>query len=120
MEPVAIADDQRAAYHAAASIASNFLVTLEAAAEAVAAGAGIDAVDARRLLGPLVRTSVENWLALGPRAALTGPVARGDELTVAAQRAAVAASAPELVQLFDELVERTRALAGRQQAEVAA
>jgi predicted short-subunit dehydrogenase-like oxidoreductase (DUF2520 family) len=120
MEPLAIADDQRAAYHAAASIASNFLVTLEAAAEAVAAGAGIDAVDARRLLGPLVRTSVENWLALGPRAALTGPVARGDELTVAAQRAAVADSAPELVRLFDELVERTRALAGRQQAEVAA
>jgi predicted short-subunit dehydrogenase-like oxidoreductase (DUF2520 family) len=112
MHPVAIADDDRAAYHAAASIASNFLLTLEAAAESVAGGAGIAPADARRLLGPLVRTTVENWLALGPEAALTGPVARGDERTVAAQRAAVAAAAPELLPLFDDLVERTRALAG--------
>jgi predicted short-subunit dehydrogenase-like oxidoreductase (DUF2520 family) len=112
MEPVEIADEDRAAYHAAASLASNFLVTLEAAAESVAAGAGLDPASARRMLGPLVRTTVENWLALGPEAALTGPVARGDEPTVARQRAAVAASAPELVPLFDELVERTRELAG--------
>jgi predicted short-subunit dehydrogenase-like oxidoreductase (DUF2520 family) len=74
----------------------------------------------RRLLGPLVRTTVENWLALGPERALTGPVARGDEPTIAAQRAAVADTAPELVELFDELVERTRALAGRTRTEVAA
>jgi predicted short-subunit dehydrogenase-like oxidoreductase (DUF2520 family) len=120
MDPVEIADEDRAAYHAAASIASNFLLALEAAAESVAAGAGIAAEDARRLLGPLVRTTVENWLALGPEAALTGPVARGDEPTVAAQRAAVADSAPELLPLFDELVERTRALAGRSPAEVPA
>jgi predicted short-subunit dehydrogenase-like oxidoreductase (DUF2520 family) len=112
MEPVEIADEDRAAYHAAASIASNFLLTLEAAAEAVAGGAGIDAGDARRLLGPLVRTTVENWLALGPAAALTGPVARGDRRTVLAQRSAVEETVPELVPLFDELVERTEALAG--------
>jgi predicted short-subunit dehydrogenase-like oxidoreductase (DUF2520 family) len=120
MEPVEIADEDRAAYHAAASVASNFLLTLEAAAESVAVGAGIAPADARRLLGPLVRATVENWLALGPEAALTGPVARGDQDTVAAQRAAVAGTAPELVPLFDELVERTRALAGSRRAEVAA
>jgi len=112
MEPAEIADEDRPAYHAAASIASNFLLTLEAAAESVAAGAGIGSDDARRLLGPLVRTTVDNWLALGPRAALTGPVARGDRATVEAQRAAVEATAPELLPLFDELVERTEALAG--------
>jgi predicted short-subunit dehydrogenase-like oxidoreductase (DUF2520 family) len=120
MTPLEIADDQRAAYHAAASIASNFLLTLEAAAEAVAAGAGIGAGDARRLLGPLVRTTVENWLALGPEAVLTGPVARGDERTVEAQREAVRRSAPELVPLFDELVDRTRAMAAGRETEVPA
>ena len=120
MEPIDIADSDRAAYHAAASIASNFLVTLEAAAETVAAGAGIDPAGARRLLGPLVRTTVENWLSDGPRAALTGPVARGDERTVAAQREAVSETAPELLPLFDELVERTRALARRPALEVVA
>lgn len=120
MRPLTIDDSQRAAYHASASIASNFLLTLEAAAEAVAAGAGIAPEDARALLGPLVRATVDNWLAVGPQAALTGPVARGDQPTVDAQRDAVAHAAPELLALFDELVERTRALAGRQPVEVAA
>jgi predicted short-subunit dehydrogenase-like oxidoreductase (DUF2520 family) len=120
MHPFELADEQRPAYHAAASIASNFLLALEAAGESVAAGAGIDPADARRLLGPLVRTTVENWLRLGPEAALTGPVARGDEEIVAAQRVAVAETAPDALPLFDALVERTRALAGLPVVEAAA
>jgi predicted short-subunit dehydrogenase-like oxidoreductase (DUF2520 family) len=111
MTPFEIEDEGRAAYHAAASVASNFLVTLEAAAEAVAAGAGLEREEARRLLLPLVRQTVENVAELGPEAALTGPVARGDEATVAAQRAAVEEAAPQLLDLFDELVRQTRALA---------
>jgi predicted short-subunit dehydrogenase-like oxidoreductase (DUF2520 family) len=111
MHPFEVEDDQRSAYHAAASIASNFLVTLEAEAEELAAAAGIEGFDARRMLGPLVRTTVENWIALGPERALTGPVARGDHATVAAQRAAIAAKRPQLEPLFDALVERTEVLA---------
>lgn len=111
MTPFAIDDAGRAAYHAAASMASNFVVTLEAAAERVAAGAGLEPPEARALLGPLLRRTVENVAELGPRDALTGPVARGDEHTVAAQRAAVAETAPELLGLFDELVRHTRLLA---------
>jgi predicted short-subunit dehydrogenase-like oxidoreductase (DUF2520 family) len=111
MRPFEIDDEGRAAYHAAASVASNFLVTLEAAAEAIAAGAGLDRADARELLMPLVRQTVDNVAELGPERALTGPVARGDEATIDAQRAAVEDTAPELLGLFDELVERTRALA---------
>ena len=97
MRPFEIEDEGRAAYHAAASIASNFLVTLEAAAERVAAGAGLEADEARALLAPLVRATVENWAEHGPERALTGPIARGDEATVARQRDAVAESAPELL-----------------------
>lgn len=111
MRPFELADEHRAAYHAAASIASNFLVTLEAAAEEVAAGAGLARGGARALLAPLVRSTVENWAARGPERALTGPVARGDDATVERQREAVAEAAPELLALFDELIERTRALA---------
>ena len=107
MRAVEVAEHDRAAYHAAASIASNFLVTLEAAAERVAAAAGVE----REQLVPLVRATVENWARLGPERALTGPVARGDELTIARQRAAVEDAAPDLVPLFDELVAATRALA---------
>ncbi|WP_236262282.1 DUF2520 domain-containing protein [Conexibacter woesei] len=107
LAPVTVADDDRAAYHAAASIASNFLVTLEAAAERIAATAGVE----RAALVPLVRASLENWAALGPERALTGPLVRGDEETVARQRAAVEERTPELLELFDAMAGATRALA---------
>jgi predicted short-subunit dehydrogenase-like oxidoreductase (DUF2520 family) len=112
MTAVTIDDADRAAYHAAASIASNFLVTLEAAAERLAASAGAD----RDLLAPLVRATVENWAAAGPERALTGPIARGDEETVARQRAAVAERTPELLDLFDALASATRDLATAREA----
>ena len=107
MLAVEIEDEDRPAYHAAASIASNFLVTLEAAAENLAATVGLE----RALLAPLVRATVENWASIGGERALTGPIARGDEATVAAQRAAVAQRTPELLELFDALTTATRALA---------
>ncbi len=109
MRPVRVTAENRALYHAAASVASNFLVTLQDAAERLAALAGAD----RELLVPLVRATVENWAALGPERALTGPVARGDEETTERQRAAIDQRAPELLPLFDALVEATRSLATR-------
>lgn len=102
-----VAPQDRPAYHAAASMASNFLLALEAAAEQVAAGTGLQ----RQLLVPLVRRTVQNWAALGPQRALTGPIVRGDGTTVAAQRAAVAERAPQLLELFDALCRVTQQLA---------
>jgi|SRR5829696_136828 len=107
LTPIEVADDDRAAYHAAASIASNFLVTIEAAAEQLAQTAGID----RHALVPLVRATVENWATLGPDRALTGPLVRGDEATVDRQRAAISKRTPDLLPLFDALAEATRRLA---------
>jgi len=86
MRPVQITDADRAAYHAAASIASNFLVTLEGVAERLARTAGLE----REPLVALVQASVDNWARLGAERALTGPIARGDEATIARQRAAIA------------------------------
>lgn len=116
LRPIEVADRDRIAYHAAASIASNFAITLEGAAERLAATAGVD----RAALAPLVRRAVDNWAARGAAQALTGPIARGDEATVAAQRAAVAERAPELVALFEVLADSTRALAATRDEVVAA
>jgi predicted short-subunit dehydrogenase-like oxidoreductase (DUF2520 family) len=113
MRAARVTAEDRAAYHAAASIASNFLVTLQGVAERLAATAGVD----RELLAPLVRAAVENWAADGAAAALTGPIARGDEATVERQRAAIAERAPDLLAVFDALADATRALA---RAEAAA
>jgi predicted short-subunit dehydrogenase-like oxidoreductase (DUF2520 family) len=104
MRPFEVDDADRPAYHASASVASNFLVTLEAFAERL----GTD----RGALAPLVRATVENWAAVGPERALTGPVARGDYGTVARQRDAVLERTPELVDLFDALVTATEQVAG--------
>ena len=106
MRAVAIAGDDRAAYHAAAAMASNFLVALEVAAERLAATTGIERAD----LAPLVRASAENWIRDGA-AALTGPIARGDEATVAAHRDAIAERAPDLLELYDALAGVTRGVA---------
>lgn len=112
MQPFEVADEQRVAYHAAACIASNFLVALEESAAELLGAAGV--ADARELLAPLVLTSAANWSERGADA-LTGPIARGDEATVARHLEALRETAPELVALYEALAERTRAIAeGRQ------
>jgi predicted short-subunit dehydrogenase-like oxidoreductase (DUF2520 family) len=103
MRPFEIAEEDRAAYHAGAAMASGFLIALETAAQRVA---GVD----RELLLPLVRASVETWAAEGP-AALTGPIARGDEATIARHREAIAERAPDLLELYDVLTDVTREVA---------
>lgn len=109
MRPFEVAEEQRATYHAAACIASNFLVALEESAAELLGATGVD--DARELLAPLVLHSAANWSERGADA-LTGPIARGDEATVARHLEALRETAPELVALYEALAERTRAIAG--------
>jgi len=104
-----VADEDRVAYHAAAAIAANFVTTLLGAAERLAATAGVE----RALLVPLVAAAVDNWARLGAGQALTGPIVRGDEETVARQRAAVQERAPDLLGLWDVMVGATRELVAR-------
>ena len=83
---VAVADEDRAAYHAAACIAANHVVALLGQVERVAATAGLDLDD---FLG-LTRAAVDDVARLGPRRALTGPAVRGDFATLARHRDALA------------------------------
>jgi predicted short-subunit dehydrogenase-like oxidoreductase (DUF2520 family) len=101
LTPFALAEEQAALYHAGASVASNFLVTLQriAARLVVEAGAPPEA------LVPLIRSTVENGFEL------TGPVQRGDWESVERQRAAIAAAAPDLRPVFDALVAATAEVA---------
>ncbi|MFP4513187.1 MAG: DUF2520 domain-containing protein [Acidimicrobiales bacterium] len=82
---VEVADEHRASYHAAACIASNHLVALLAQVERVGAAAGVPL----EAYLDLVRTTVDNVEVMGPRAALTGPVARGDQATIDRHLAAI-------------------------------
>lgn len=107
MTPIEVAASDRAAYHAAASIASNFLTTLEGAAERLALTAGVP----REALVPLVSRTVSNWAQSGASATLTGPIARGDTETVGRQRLEVEERTPDLIPMFDALCAATAELA---------
>jgi predicted short-subunit dehydrogenase-like oxidoreductase (DUF2520 family) len=110
--PFALADDRKALYHAAASAAANYPVAALAMARRLfdAAGVGFGAAE------PLIRAAIDNALALGPEAALTGPVARGDAGTVAAQVEAVRHGAPDLAEAFIAMVRATARLVGTEAA----
>lgn len=107
--PFVLNDAQKPLYHAAAAAAANFPLAAFAMASDLFATAGVPWEAAR----PLVEAVVANAFELGPRAALTGPVARGDEGTVAAQLQAVASSNPEWLVIFARFVEALAALSGR-------
>ena len=108
MRPAHVAAEDRVAYHAAAAMASNFLVALEAAAEKLARTANVT----REQLAPLVLATAHQWAEIGPERALTGPIVRKDEDVVARHRAAIQERTPELLPLWDALAEQTRAVAG--------
>lgn len=76
---VAVADRDRVRYHAAAVVASNHMVALLGQVQRIAATAGVPL----EAYLDLVRATVDNVADLGPVAALTGPVSRGDWGTVA-------------------------------------
>lgn len=84
MHPFRLPDSAKGAYHAAATAASNYVVTALALAERLFAEAGVPLDVAE----PLVTAAVANVFELGALEALTGPIVRGDVGTVAAQRAA--------------------------------
>jgi predicted short-subunit dehydrogenase-like oxidoreductase (DUF2520 family) len=100
---VAVAETDWPRYHAAAAIAANHLVALLGQVERVASMIGVP-LDAYL---DLARGSLDDVAALGPAAALTGPVRRGDRATVdrhlaalpEAERAAYAALAEEAARL---------------------
>jgi len=101
---LAIEDDQRAAYHAAACIASNHVVALLGQVERVAATVGLGLDDYL----DLVRDAVDSAATVGPRAALTGPAARGDHETIARHLAALA---PDERPAYEALAALARRLA---------
>jgi len=69
-------------YHAALSVASNYLITLESIAVELLATAGIPKQQALSLLMPLIQGSVDTLVQSGLPDAITGPISRGDTKTI--------------------------------------
>lgn len=108
-EPVWVPEHARLAYHAAVTFAANYAMTLVNESVALLSQSGAE--DPQRILGPLVRASVETALERGHHGQ-TGPITRGDATTVAAHVGVLADRAPTAEQAYRALgrltVERLR------------
>ncbi len=111
--PLVVADEHRAAYHAAACVAANHVVALMGQVERMAASAGLG-LDA---FVDLARAALTDVADLGPAAALTGPAARGDDATLRRHRAVLD---PVEVPAYDAGVELARRLAASRPRTTAA
>ena len=95
-----IRTEAKTLYHAAAVVASNYLVTLLDLSLALLAEAGVARGDAFDVMGPLIDGTLANVRRSGPATALTGPVARGDAATVADHLNAIGAMMPDALPLY--------------------
>lgn len=111
--PVAIDAAAKTIYHAAAVFASNYLTTVLDAALRAYQAAGVPEPVARELARPLASETMANVFRLGPAAALSGPVARGDHATVARQQQALLEWDEATGKLYEALVPLTADLARR-------
>lgn len=98
-------------YHASAVVASNYLVTLLNLAFRLAGAAGITEADAPAMLYPLINGTLKNVEAKGIRPSLTGPIARGDDETIARHLTAITNELPDSLELYKTLGRYTMGIA---------
>lgn len=101
--PLTIQTAAKTLYHAAAVVASNYLVTLLSLAFRLLDEAGISGPSAYDALQPLIRGTLTNIQSIGIPQALTGPIARGDIETVKQHLVEIESKTPPLLDLFKTL-----------------
>jgi len=110
--PVHIAGDKKVLYHAGAALASGHVLALVEAATQLLISLGMQRNEAARALLPLTRQVLDNFERMGPRAAWTGPLARGDYKVVEAHLRALWDAPGEIAEAYEALNRlATRALA---------
>ncbi len=97
---VSLRADDKPLYHAAAVVASNFFIVLEDFAISLMSGIGVDRETARKMLLPLIRGSFNNLERQAPETALTGPIVRGDDATVAAHLEIITRRFPQYLSAY--------------------
>lgn len=102
-----IQTDAKTAYHAAAVVASNYLVAIQDLAFRLLALAGIPPENAFPVLGPLIQGTVANIKKVGTQKALTGPIVRGDTDTVRTHVHEIRRLAPDMLSLYQCLGRHT-------------
>jgi predicted short-subunit dehydrogenase-like oxidoreductase (DUF2520 family) len=81
-EMLVLRKQDKAAYHAFATMICPLLIALLASAEEAAGLAGISREQARSTMLPIIAQTLRNYTRLGPEKAFTGPLVRGDAETI--------------------------------------
>jgi predicted short-subunit dehydrogenase-like oxidoreductase (DUF2520 family) len=101
--PTTIEPGKKPLYHAAGALAAGHtLVVIESAVQLLMS-LGIKHSEAVRAILPMTRQVLENYEHLGPRAAWTGPLARGDYEVVAKHLNVLQDYSPEYKQAYEAL-----------------
>lgn len=98
-----VKSEAKTLYHAAAVVASNYLVTILSMAFSLNEAAGIGPEESLQGLMPLINGTLGNVRAQGIPQALTGPIARGDLSTVTRHLSEISEKIPELAGLYKSL-----------------
>lgn len=101
--PFAVDGDKRALYHAAACMASNYTVALLHGALQMMEKLGMDEQSALQALEPILLATFQNIKTVGTVQALTGPIVRGDAITITKHRQKIAELSADELQLYDAL-----------------
>jgi predicted short-subunit dehydrogenase-like oxidoreductase (DUF2520 family) len=109
--PFTIPTDAKTLYHAAAVVASNYLVTVEHFALTLLERAGLAPDQALDILEPLIQGTLRNIASQGSVDALTGPVVRGDEAIIARHLSDIDKKMPQYSDLYRLLGQHTLAIA---------
>ncbi|MFW5972569.1 MAG: Rossmann-like and DUF2520 domain-containing protein [Bacteroidota bacterium] len=109
--PMEVTVDQKRIIHAAAVIAANYTVALAATAGRLLNEANFEALDAKRLLDPLMRSVISNLEATTVTNALTGPIVRGDLDVIRRHLELLADLEPNVARLYRSLGRATVDLA---------
>jgi predicted short-subunit dehydrogenase-like oxidoreductase (DUF2520 family) len=81
-EIFAIPKSAKPLYHALGSFSSPLIVATLVTAERVGRGAGLTAAQTRKVMAPILKQTLRNYLERGAAAAFSGPMKRGDLNTV--------------------------------------
>jgi predicted short-subunit dehydrogenase-like oxidoreductase (DUF2520 family) len=109
--PVVIADEFRPMYHAAAVLGCGYLVALLQGAVSLWEEMGFSAEEAIRALYPLANATLDNIARHGMTAAATGPVMRGDTVTLRSHLESMFLRTPELLPVYSSLARASFPLA---------
>jgi predicted short-subunit dehydrogenase-like oxidoreductase (DUF2520 family) len=92
-------------YHSMIVYGANFITLLGTALEAISTKAGIDETEMKSALRPILTRALGNMLSSNTRNVLTGPIARGDTITIERHRKALKQLPSEVLEIYDNFLE---------------